>query len=293
MPAEAIPRFQLYGERERASATDFLHIETIWSRSHRLDWTIRPHRHDDLVQLLFVAAGGGTLTLDGHEMPIVPPWLVALPPAVVHGFAFLPDTAGYVLTVSEDFLYAACAPNAALATSVAQPLILNLPDGVFSDEIAVMFRRIEAEFLGARLRRLDALGAFLRLLVIAIDRACSAAEVGELPHEAAAASYARFRVLLEARWREWSGLEDYARALVTTPARLNAACRRTCGRTAGQLVRDRVVVEARRQLAYTTMTVSEIAYDLGFADPAYFSRWFRTRTGQTPRAYRGGAGARR
>ncbi|MFO7288350.1 MAG: helix-turn-helix domain-containing protein, partial [Gammaproteobacteria bacterium] len=53
-----------------------------------------------------------------------------------------------------------------------------------------------------------------------------------------------------------------------------------------KLVHHRVLLEAKRQLLYTTKPVSEIAYGLGFDDPAYFTRFFSRRTGMSPRAYR-------
>ena len=73
-----------------------------------------------------------------------------------------------------------------------------------------------------------------------------------------------------------------------TPARLNAACKRAVGVTAGRVIRQRLLLEAKRSLIYTSMTANEIAYDLGFADPAYFSRFFRQHTGRTPSAFRAG-----
>jgi AraC family transcriptional activator of pobA len=62
--------------------------------------------------------------------------------------------------------------------------------------------------------------------------------------------------------------------------------RATTGRPVSRLIDDRVVREARRNLAYTNMSVTTIAYTLGFADPAYFSRVFTRSLGLSPRAFR-------
>ena len=58
------------------------------------------------------------------------------------------------------------------------------------------------------------------------------------------------------------------------------------GRSAARVIQDRLMIEARRDLVYTSMSISRISFRLGFADPAYFSRYFLRETGKTPRAFR-------
>ncbi|MBL6430691.1 MAG: helix-turn-helix domain-containing protein [Alphaproteobacteria bacterium] len=78
-----------------------------------------------------------------------------------------------------------------------------------------------------------------------------------------------------------------ARLAVTAP-HLSRVCRQARGRSASALIRDRQMLEARRLLAYTQIRVAEIAYELGYSDPAYFSRVFAAHTGLSPRAFRQG-----
>ena len=96
----------------------------------------------------------------------------------------------------------------------------------------------------------------------------------------------RFHALIEQRFRESRSIEAYAGTLGITATQLNNVCRTHAGKSALQLIHDRVLLEARRNLVYTVMSVSEIAYALGFSDPAYFSRFFRQRTGVSPGAFR-------
>ena len=284
--ARSIPRFQLYGERREAREAEFLHIETIVARSARLDWTIKPHRHDSLMQVLLVRSGGGTLTLDGEAVPFAAPWMVALPATVVHGFAFHPGTAGHVLTIAEDFFFAACAPNVALSGAVDRPLLLA-PTRETAEAVDAMMNAITGELAAARPRRRDALAAWIKLLAVTLERHRLGQPAPPDPAEKKRKfSYIRFRHLVEARWREGLALDDYARALQMTPGGLNAACRRASGVSANRILHQRVMLEAKRNLIYSAMSVSEIAYDLGFAEPSYFSRVFRKETGQTPKAFR-------
>jgi AraC family transcriptional activator of pobA len=94
------------------------------------------------------------------------------------------------------------------------------------------------------------------------------------------------RGLLEENFRKERLLEFYADKLAMTPDRLNDIVKRATGVTAGHLIRQRVLTEAKRQLVFTSLAIHEIAYDLSFSDPSHFARFFRKQTGTTPQAFR-------
>jgi AraC family transcriptional regulator, transcriptional activator of pobA len=96
----------------------------------------------------------------------------------------------------------------------------------------------------------------------------------------------RYRTLLEKHYREHRPLAFYAGALNVTPDHLSRTCRTVAGQSALELLHDRLMLEARRLLAYTPMTVAEVAAELGYDDPAYFSKFFAKAMGQAPSAYR-------
>ncbi len=75
-----------------------------------------------------------------------------------------------------------------------------------------------------------------------------------------------------------------------TVDRLNDHVKRATGVTAGHLIRQRVLTEAKRQLVFTTQPIHEIAYDLAFSDPSHFARFFRKQTGSTPHEFRAARG---
>ena len=85
-------------------------------------------------------------------------------------------------------------------------------------------------------------------------------------------------------------LNCYAAKLAMTSDRLNKHVKRITGITAGQLIRQRILAEAKRQLAFSNPPINEIAYDLAYADPSHFVRSFRKDTGVTPRTFRERAG---
>jgi AraC-like DNA-binding protein len=95
-----------------------------------------------------------------------------------------------------------------------------------------------------------------------------------------------FCLSMERHVRDHLSVTDYARLLGVTPDHLGVVALQAKGRTAGELIRARLLLEAKRLLVDTSLNVSEIAYGLGFKDPAYFSRFFRRLTGVAPGEFR-------
>ena len=96
------------------------------------------------------------------------------------------------------------------------------------------------------------------------------------------------RDLIEDNFRSERRLTFYAEKLAMTADRLNDHVKRSTGVTAGHLIRQRVLTEAKRQLVFTNQAIQEIAYDLSFSDPSHFARFFRKQTGTTPHEFREG-----
>src|SRR5207344_2481308 len=99
----ALPLFHLYGDPPDVSAFDFIHIETIASRSSIHDWTIRAHRHRNLFQMLLIEKGGGELSFETATARFAAPTVILVPATTAHGFRFTPKiTDGWVVSFTED-----------------------------------------------------------------------------------------------------------------------------------------------------------------------------------------------
>jgi AraC family transcriptional activator of pobA len=300
-----IPRYRLYGEADEERELAFLHVETITARAALHDWTIRPHRHRDLHQVMAVATGGGVMDLEGRRLPLAAPMLISTPPVAVHGFAFDPGTEGWVVTLSAAGLAAALAafgdPSLAAAASVSAQVPLS---GEEAAETMAGFAAIEREVRFPRPGGRTAILARVSLALVAVVRAGedgpdsggvgaaggAAAGGGRAartdPANGDAALFGRYRRLVEERFRAQPRIGMLAAELALSEGRLNAVCRRIAGRSAQEVLHARVLLEAKRSLVYTSMTVGEVAYSLGFTDPAYFSRFFARRAGLSPAAFR-------
>jgi AraC family transcriptional activator of pobA len=283
-----VPAFFLYGEPLRAPDERLVHVETIAARSRLHDWNIRPHRHRDLHQVLLIQLGRADVRLDGRDDALRPPLAIVVPPGCVHSFRFQPDTAGLVISFSHELAREFAASAAGLLEFLERPAAIALERAaVKATDLAPLGEMLLREFgRSAPARRTalhDLLGAlFANLLRVARD-AVPAGAAGAPPERELVA---RFRELVERRYREHATVTDYAAGLGTSEARLRRACLAVAGHSPVELVHRRLLVEAERQLRYTSMPVTQVAYHLGFDDPAYFSRFFTRRTGASPRAFR-------
>jgi AraC-like DNA-binding protein len=95
-----------------------------------------------------------------------------------------------------------------------------------------------------------------------------------------------FRLAVEKHFRTITSVSAYAKSLHVTADHLGAVVRDQTGRTPGDIIRERLLLEAKRLLIYTSMNISEIAYALNFEDPAYFSRFFRRLVDRAPGDFR-------
>ncbi len=285
IPAEAkpIPRYTLYDEPVRPADPRFIHVETIASRSAPRDWTIRSHAHRDLHQLLLIADGGGVMQAEAEQWRFGPASLLIAPAGLVHGYRFEPVTRGHILSFADRLAH----PGIAGVLSSARAVAI----GKAAVSIDRRLARLAAELAGG-----DALGtlageALLSLVLIDVARALGAVEAGPtIAPSRDAALVARFRAQIEARLGDSWTVAQHAQALGLSVSRLRASCAAASGEAPIRMIQDRTMIEARRLLTHGTAPVSAIAYALGFADPAYFSRWFARIEGRPPGDYRRGIG---
>lgn len=284
--SDAIATYHLYGEVHQVAASDFIHVEDLDDRSAAHDWTIAPHTHAALNHIFLVSQGEGRLEVDGRTIAFRAPCLLLIPAGVVHAFCWRRLSQGRVLTLMD-------AHWRKLASVYADLVRL------FDRAHCLIAGR---KALGQLLRRCDDLRAVLgsddparQVLADALLLTVMAAALNGLaPSEAAAAGLpsrrarlvARFKDRIEARFRLREPVSDYAAALGVSEPVLRQACARVAKASPSALLDARTILQARRALAYSSQSVADIGYGLGFADPAHFSRFFSRHVGCSPRRFR-------
>ena len=272
-----IPRFALYGEEGEGNDPGFVHIETIMARSERYAWEIRAHRHGYFFQLLLLRSGGAVIDVDGKNRTTSAPALIVVPPGIVHGFRFVPGIEGVVLTLSSDFIHRASGAADPLHQILEHARLISL-----APEVADRLGRVSLEMLDIQADRRDGQRALLsafaetwvRLAARSIDR--TAAVLQDDPR------MDRLRGLVEQHFHDQKPVSFYAEALGMTVRNLSRLTQRHFGCTPKDLINRRVALEARRLLLYSNASGRQVATELGFQDPSYFSRFYERMTGARP-----------
>ncbi len=284
MQQAAVPSFYLYGEPPRAAELAFVHVEPLDDRSRPSEWTIAPHRHDGLAHLMLICAGDGTAFGDGAACPFRAPALVIVPARLIHGFAWAVESRGHVVTVAVEHLATLGQLHAEAAALFGGWAVRALP----AEAAAGMEQRIRdlARHLNwDRPGRMLAVNGML-LALIAEAWAHLAPAAPPPPASRAARLVARFRERIEQCFRQRPGMAVHARALGVSVSTLRAACVAVAGVPPLRIQDERTMLEARRLLRYSSLTIAEIGDALGFADPAHFSRFFKRMDGAAPQRAR-------
>lgn len=289
----SIPRVALYGNEALPVDLDLVHFERIPERSRVFDWEIEPHVHEAMLQLLYIESGGGGHALmDGRRWPIEPPCLIVVPAHCVHGFHYAPDTDGPVITAAQrplETLLDALAPT--LRQQVLQPAVLPVdPQGRAAEALVPLFDAIarEARTAGGLATGAAAMSLLAALMVQVARVQRHAADLRETADTRSrkAQRLERFRALLDAHFRERWPVARYASTLGVSAGQLGRLTRELLGMSTQDAINARVMHEAQRELVYSTLSIKQVAAQLGFDDEAYFGRFFRKHVGLQPTAYR-------
>jgi len=273
-----IRTYNLFGEAN--DLPDVVHCETIAARSVLHEWEFAPHRHARLHQFLLIERGGGKATLEGRPHALRPMHVVNVPIGDVHGFTFKPGTQGWVVTVAAEMLEEVLTPSEGLRRVLAHAAVVRA-----TPQVRATMEQIFAEYAGRHFARAHILRALSGALIGLVARELAGKR--RVPGGTVKSDLLqRFEALLEQHFLQHWTVSDYASALSITSTHLSRMARSATGHPASHLILERIIREARRNLVYTNLPVSTIAYTLGFNDPAYFSRVFCGATGLSPRSFR-------
>ncbi|MFF4185296.1 helix-turn-helix domain-containing protein [Streptomyces sp. NPDC001691] len=244
-----------------------------------------PHRHT-FYEIVYVTGGHGAHVLDSAHQPLSPPQVCVITPGQVHHWVDAEDLTGHVVLFNEDFLLSRSHDVTALHTLSAGP---GHASGNQSGPIEALLADMEAEYRALRPGYHKLLRASLQILIVRALRTCPPATESATRNRAAevAADFTRLISLPGATLRS---VESYAQDLGLSPGHLQTLVRQATGLTPGGLIRLQRLLEAKRLLIGTELTIRQVAAAVGMGDPAYFCRFFRRETGMSPGEFRAGAG---
>jgi AraC-like DNA-binding protein len=246
------------------------------------------HRHD-FYESFLVCSGSGSISIDFVDYQLSAPLLLFLSPGCVHSWDKSIMVSGLTLRFTTEFMVSnvsssSYSPELFIFVTIGGSPVIHLNEEQF-DKFRFLGTMMESEYSTPRIKRDEALRSYLKLWLIESLRI--AKEQGLVPIEGKGAPLTRrFLSLVESNFLINASVTDYAERLGVTPNHLCESVRRTINRSAGEIIRSRILIEAKRLLRHADMSVSEIAYHLNFEDPSYFARYFRKYCSVTPSIFR-------
>ena len=247
-----------------------------------------PHRHD-FYHVVWVTCGSGHHIIDSIRYEVKPNTLFFMAPGQIHDFVLSEDATGFTMNFSPEF-FAFKTHSRQSLTDIPIFDFENLNSALYIDEsraksLRVVLDSIIEEYTAEESGYEDVIWSYLRIFLIKVSRTTAPDSTTDLSTRSQLLSR-RFKSALEKNFITFNETIDYARMLKVTERVLNEATRQALGNTAAQLIRERVMLEAKRLLLHSEISVAEIAERLGFDDPAYFSRCFKKHTSRSPIEFR-------
>ncbi|QNL47940.1 helix-turn-helix domain-containing protein [Olivibacter sp. SDN3] len=249
---------------------------------------LQPHGHSFYHIGFFTQASGGHV-IDFKKFDVLPNQIYFLTPGQFHQWDFKGKVEGYVLNFNQDFFQSFLHQADYLESfpffeGDAKNSVINLPVAV-SNSLAALF--LEMLDLNDHLERKDTDHFRVVALKLFFTVGRFVAKKSGVKSATVHNSLIRdFKRLIEKDFKSTRLPKDYASALNITSNYLNAVCNKVLGQSAGELIRNRVILESKRLLVNNTLTISQIAYELNFTDNAYFSKFFRKYAGINPEDFR-------
>lgn len=250
-----------------------------------------PHRHD-FYHLFWVESGNGTFVSDGRSYPVTHGSLIFVPPGQVHAWKLDDRLEGYVLCFEpaslfngNDRPYRLLHDLAKFSATMKDRATFQITGSTYQS-LRASFKELTDESSGNAEFRGDMLRSQVTALLIRLHRFCLSTPSVEVQRYSTQLTH-RFLLLLEKQEGKLQRTSYYTSALSVSPRVLADALLAETGKSPSAWIRDRTLLEARRLLTYTDLTISEIAYRLNFRNVSYFVRFYRRSAGVAPGASRG------
>lgn len=255
------------------------------------------HRHS-FYHLVYFSGGKGSHSIDFTRFAVEAGQVYFMTPGQVHSWNFEGVPRGYVVNFSEGFLKSFLLDGNYLDrfsffSGDAADSVVRLT-GPVREKVAGLLGEMAEQYrapMAADGLRASVVADLLRAELVQLFLLVQSGIVVEKPALPSAVTQKQqvmgsFRKLLDQNYKTLRLPSEYAALLFVTPNHLNVLSRDLLGRSAGEVIRDRVLLEAKRLLTNAGMTGAQIADELNFQDNSYFSRFFKKYEGVTPEEFR-------
>jgi len=282
----------VFTETESFSKTNFrdFYIASYQDRQDAGLRRVSPHRHT-YYEIIWITEGSGMHMIDFKDYAFQGPCLFLLQPSHIHQIRKDGPTKGYVLKFNESVFAAETgAENLLLKYGIfdninVQPVLhLNASAVALLDDL---MQKMLQEYKQPTDLSEVIIASYLKIFLLQVYKLKDVhQEISHPAPEPRYLIYRTFKQMLEECYQQQHAVQPYADELALTTRTLNEITHKYAGKNVSQLIKERLVLEAKRLLHHGQLSVKEIAAQLGFEDAAYFTRFFTKNTGTSPIAFR-------
>ncbi len=276
----------LFGETQLPITSDFIQVEPLEKRSRTFDWEISQHIHTDLCQFFLIWAGKGVLFSEHHKWTFESPCIITVPNNSLHGFSFVPEINGKVITLHSEYLYELLTDFPEVYRHINQLQMFRLdPTSQIWKTLSFISESLTEEMndIGMKLSQRPLLQLFCTTLF--------KLRISENIHQIVLNNpslkiFNAYQNLINKNIRSAKYVREYAAELNISTVHLNRICRQVVNKSALRIIHEKTIEEAKKYLLRTEYSISQIAYLLNFNDPAHFTKLFKKYVGVTPGEFR-------
>ena len=252
-----------------------------------------PHRHD-FYAIIFIEEGKGIHYIDFNEYKVEDRSIFFVQPGQMHQLLFFSPPQGRIILFTDEFL---------MANAISEKMINDIylfneygisPPLSVSEHLMPVYQTILSQmtYFTQSMEKFstEAFGSLVRLFLIQGNNHCNVLQ-NENPQLVESGNHLLrpFKQLLDKHFSTDHMVSDYAAKLAVTADYLNKTLKNLTGVSAKEHIQNKLIIEAKRGLIFTTLSVKELAYSLGFEESAHFNNFFKRMTGLTPSAFRNSA----
>jgi AraC-like DNA-binding protein/mannose-6-phosphate isomerase-like protein (cupin superfamily) len=242
-----------------------------------------PHKHNH-IEIVWITKGAGTLLLDLQKFPLTGNSIFCISPGQLHQLKEDGQLEGYVLSFTETFLHMGeqefdLMYNSGLFQAFSRSAGITVSSDIAGEMLEVAGKMLK-ECDNTYLFKTEMLRRYLKIFLIYVTRQFKG-PLQTVIQTRNMEVVEKFKSLVETHFRTHRKVADYASLLAVTPNYLNEIIKKITAYPASYHIRQRIVLEAKRRVAYSDECMKEVAWHLGFSDIAHFSKFFKNATGMT------------
>lgn len=278
------PLFGLDRFSDKANTNSF-YIEKFKPHLAEHQFVSRPHSHDFYL-LLYVTKGVGNHTIDFRNYPVAPNTFFLMTPGQVHSWELEPDTDGFIIFFHREFYQMHLNSNSLIEFPFFDSLNANpfIEFSSFNHSIDFIIKEMDEEFRKPTVD-LRIMRSLLDLLLLKLAKIYPE-KIHQKNVTGITQKLRKLEHLIDQHFIELKQPYEYAELLNISPSYLNSICKKGVGQTLSNLISDRLILEAKRLLAFADLNVNQISDQLKFSSTSYFIRFFKKHVGQNPEKFK-------